>query len=282
MTNYKYLFGFLALISVLVWMAVFSVDDNLQVIACDVGQGDAILIQKQTTQVLIDGGPDSSVLSCLGKYMPFWDKTIELVVLTHPQEDHYGGLIDVFKTYKVAKFGENNTNSSNISYGVLKKLVGGLGVDTLELKSGMLVRLGMIHLDILHPKQLNSNIDITEKKSNSNDNGLVILLKYAQFKALFTADVEIEVSDELSTNSKIQNIEYIKVNHHGSRNGLSQKLLNSVSPKVAVISSGSGNSYGHPHAEVIKMINDYGVVFLRTDEIGHVVVTTNGLNIWYR
>lgn len=282
MTNYKYLFGFLALISVLVWMAVFSVDDKLQVIACDVGQGDAILIQKQTTQVLIDGGPDSSVLSCLGKYMPFWDKTIELVVLTHPQEDHYGGLIDVFKTYKVAKFGENNTNSSNISYGVLKKLVGGLGVDTLELKSGMLVRLGMIHLDILHPKQLNSNIDITEKKSNSNDNGLVILLKYAQFKALFTADVEIEVSDELSTNSKIQNIEYIKVNHHGSRNGLSQKLLNSVSPKVAVISSGSGNSYGHPHAEVIKMINDYGVVFLRTDEIGHVVVTTNGLNIWYR
>ena len=116
MVFHKSIIYFLSLIAVLVWLAVYSVDINLQIIACDVGQGDAILIQKNTTQVLIDGGPNQSVLNCLGRHLPFWDKQIELVILTHPQEDHYAGLIDVFKTYKILSFGESNTTSSYQGY----------------------------------------------------------------------------------------------------------------------------------------------------------------------
>ncbi|MEK7168882.1 MAG: MBL fold metallo-hydrolase, partial [Patescibacteria group bacterium] len=95
MVFHKNYFYFLILILFSVWLSAFSIDNKLHIIACDVGQGDAILLQKNTTQILIDGGPNQKVLDCLGKHMPFWDRTVEVVFLTHPDIDHYGGLIDV-------------------------------------------------------------------------------------------------------------------------------------------------------------------------------------------
>lgn len=267
---YKNIRIILVLVLITVWLAVFNIDNKLHIVACDVGQGDAILIQKNTTQILIDGGPDNSVLSCLGKYMPFWDRTIELVILTHPQEDHYGGLIDVFKNYKILLFGEYNRQSSNLSYQVLKNIP----TNPLTLTKGTKLRLGMIYLDIVHPVDGN-------KSKNVNDDGIVTLLKYGEFKAIFTADVENEVSDQLSELPEIRNLNYIKVNHHGSKNGLSQKLLDAVDPDVAVISVGKKNSYGHPSEEVINLLKKYNVKILRTDEIGDVDVATDGINFWY-
>lgn len=273
MVFHKSIIYFLSLIAILVWLAVYSVDTNLQIIACDVGQGDAILIQKNTTQILIDGGPNQSVLNCLGRHIPFWDKQIELVILTHPQEDHYGGLIDVFKTYKILNFGESNTTSSNQGYGALDKLVGGSGARLIPMQQGTSIGVGMIQLDTVWPKP-------NSEATNVNDDGVVTILKYAQFEALFTADVENEVSDILSEYSEIQDLNYIKVNHHGSRNGMSQKLLNAVNPEVAVISSSAKNSYGHPHAEILKILNDKSIKTLRTDEIGDVVIKTDGEKFW--
>lgn len=260
---HKYIRNILVLIAITVWIAVFNVDNKLHIIACDVGQGDAILIQKNTTQILIDGGPDKSVLDCLGRHMPFFDKTIELVILTHPQQDHYGGLIDVFKTYKIGLFGEYNRSSINMSYQVLRNEVGGHAIEGITLTRGTNLRLGMIYLDIVYP-----NSDTRSK--NVNDDGIVTLLKYADFKAIFTADVENSVSDELSNLPEIQNVNYIKVNHHGSKNGMSQKFLDAVMPKVAVISCGRKNSYGHPHKEILQMLNTANIKILRTDEVGDV------------
>ena len=266
----KNLIYFLVLIAISIWLAVFSIDNNLHIVACDVGQGDAILIQKNTTQILIDGGPNNSVLNCLGKYMPFWDRQIELVILTHPEADHYSGLIEVFKKYKVSYFGQNNTNSSSQGYGVLRKVVGGSGTHDLRLSKGVDLRVGMIYLDILHPEDEQFPINNFQFSNSTNDNGVVVLLKYAQFKALFTADVEDEVSDELSILSEVEGLDYIKVNHHGSKNGLSEKLLQATMPKTAVISVGKKNSYGHPHAEVIKILNERDIKILRTDLEGDV------------
>lgn len=271
--NYKYFINFLLLILLLLVLSVFSIDESLHIIACDVGQGDSILIQRKTTQVLIDGGPDKSVLDCLGRHMPFWDRQIEFIILTHPQEDHYGGLIDVFSAYEVLNFGEYNTTSSNQSYIVLKNMVGGQGVASTMLTTGTSIRLGLIYLDILHPGYL-------EKNSNVNDDGVVSLLRYGDFEALFTADVENEVSDELSKLSKIKDIDYIKVNHHGSKNGMSQKLLNMANPKAAVISVGFKNRYNHPNAEIIKILQENNVKIYRTDEIGDVEIITNGVGFW--
>lgn len=256
---YKYIRNILVLIAITVWIAVFSVDDKLHIIACDVGQGDAILIQKNTTQILIDGGPDKSVLDCLGRHIPFWDRQIELVILTHPQLDHYGGLVDVFKNYKIGLFGEYNRESSNVSYQVLRKAL----VDRVTLTRGTKLRLGMIYLDIVYPLGDTNN-------KNVNNDGIVTLLNYGKFKALFTADVENEVSDQLSELPEIQNVNYLKVNHHGSKNGMSQRLLDAVDPEVAVISSGKKNSYGHPHKEILDMLMKQKVKILRTDQEGDV------------
>jgi competence protein ComEC len=261
-------------------LAVVSVDSNLHIIACNVGQGDAILIQKNTTQVLIDGGPNSSVMDCLGKYMPFWDRQIELVILTHPEADHYSGLIEVFKKYKVNYFGQNNTDSSSLGYRVLEKVVGGSGTQDLKLSKGISLGVGMIYLDILNPVGDNKDSITNKQTHGTNDNGVVVLLRYAQFKALFTADVENEVSDELSENPKIQNLDYIKVNHHGSKNGLSEKLLQAGMPKTAIISVGKKNSYGHPHAEVIKILSERDIKIHRTDLDGDVEIISNGVNFW--
>ncbi len=197
--------------------------------------------------------------------MPFFDKTIELVILTHPQEDHYGGLIDVFKYYKVEQFGEYNRNSSNKSYQVLRNEVGSKGIGQLNLTSGVKLRLGMMYLDILHPLD-------EDNSKNVNNDGIVTLLKYGQFKALFTADVENAVSDELAKNNNLQNIDYIKVNHHGSKNGLSQNLLDATSPETAVISLGKNNSYGHPHKLILDMLSNSNTKILRTDEMGDVEI----------
>jgi competence protein ComEC len=274
---YKNFRNILVLVLITVWLAVFNIDNDLHIIACDVGQGDAILIQKNTTQILIDGGPDKSVLDCLGKYMPFWDKQIELVILTHPQEDHYGGLIDVFKNYEILLFGEYDRQSGNLSYQVL----GNIPTNPITLTKGTKLRLGMIYLDILHPSGNNQITNSKLQMTNTNDTGIVILMKYARFKALFTADVENEVSDELSELPEIQNLNYIKVNHHGSKNGLSQKLLDAVDPDVAVISVGKKNSYGHPNEGIIKMLNAKNINIKRTDQEGDINIKTDGIKFWY-
>lgn len=266
----KQIIGLLTLITVSIWLAVFSLNESLHIVACDVGQGDAILIQRLNTQILIDGGPNQKVLNCLGKHMPFWDRQIELVINTHPELDHYGGLIDVAKTYKIDAFASNGQVSSSQEYQVLEKLVGSNGVERLILHQGINLRVGLIYLDILWPIAENKNSKIKIQNYETNNNGVVILLKYDRFKALFTADVENKISDKLSSLSEVEGINYIKVNHHGSKNGLSQKLLDTAKPKTAVISVGK-NSYGHPHQEILEILKNANTKILRTDQLGDVV-----------
>ncbi|MBU4185042.1 MAG: hypothetical protein KKC23_02360 [Proteobacteria bacterium] len=130
----------MGLIVTTVWLAVFNYpDQKLHLIACDVGQGDAMLANFGNTQILVDGGSNKKVLECLGEHMPFWDRTIELVVLTHPQTDHFGGLIDVFKTYEVEKFLATSLGSGSNDYRALIEEVGGVlvsGVKNLSRGEG--------------------------------------------------------------------------------------------------------------------------------------------------
>ncbi|MBI3443336.1 hypothetical protein HY008_01570, partial [Candidatus Woesebacteria bacterium] len=152
MQTWKYTFGFLVLLALVVWLAVFSLSDqNLHIIACDVGQGDAILATYGNIQVLTDGGPNNRVLECLSGHVPFWDREIELIVLTHPQKDHYGGLIDVFKHYKVDNFLANPLEAGTTDYQVLEREVGGQGTRVAIPTGGTVVRFGLMHLDIFWP-----------------------------------------------------------------------------------------------------------------------------------
>lgn len=207
--------------------------------------------------------------------MPFWDREIELVVSTHPQKDHYFGLIEVFRRYKVDNFLYNPDSAGTDGYGVLEKEVGSEGAKVISPSSDKTIRLGLIYLDILWPPE---GVSV----SNPNNLGIVSLLRYGNFEALLSADVENEISDKLAADSKIRNLDYIKVNHHGSRSGLSENLLKAVNPKIAVISVGRNNIYGHPHKEILDMLSGQEVKILRTDLMGDVIVETDGEKIWVK
>jgi len=247
-------------------------DKKLHIIACDVGQGDAILATYGNLQILTDGGPDNKVLECLSKYMPFWDREVELVILTHPQADHFTGLIEVFRRYKVDTFLVSKLNSSARSYEVLEKAVGSNQSRVVNPKEGMVIRLGLIQIEILHPSE-----SILEQKSlDLNDYSTVYNLKFGDFEALFTGDIGPKIIEEILAKNSIELVDYIKIPHHGSRNGTALELLKASMPKLAVISVGKDNSYGHPHQEVLKMLKDLGIQIKRTDEMGDVEIETDG------
>ncbi|OGM17015.1 hypothetical protein A2V61_04265 [Candidatus Woesebacteria bacterium RBG_19FT_COMBO_47_8] len=267
----------------------YSPDTNLHLIACDVGQGDAILAIYKNTQVLIDGGPGEEILDCIGKHVPFWDREIELVVLTHPQVDHYGGLIEVFKRYKVDTFLANGLDSSASSYQVLKNAVGGNGSRVLSPIEGMALRVGMIYLDILAPNQSlleaeapNSPTNILgafTSKRDPNDFSVVAILRLGQFDALLTGDISPQEIPEILAGGRMRDVEYIKVPHHGSKNGLTLDLLEASTPEMAVISVGK-NNYGQPSEEIIRMLKDKGIKVSRTDELGDIEVVNDGSSFW--
>lgn len=270
----KYVYALSTLVLTFLFFTLFSLPDrSLHIIACSVGQGDAILLTQKSTQVLIDGGPNNDVLSCLSKHMPFWDKEIELVVLTHPQTDHFTGLIEVFKNYQVDYFLENETKVSTQSYQVLKKVIGGSTTSVINPYTGLRLGNSLFYLDILHPpSDFNSERDI-------NDYSIVLGLYFKNFSGLFTGDIEDKYS-KLAATGLITKMNYLKVPHHGSKNGLTKDLLEAVSPDIAVISLGKNNRYGHPHLETLTLLNEKGIRILRTDEIGDVEVITDGDKWW--
>jgi competence protein ComEC len=262
-------------------IAAFQLPDgNLHVIACNVGQGDAILITYGSTQILTDGGPDASILTCLGKYMPFWDRNIELVISTHPDADHSTGLVDVVKDYNVGEILINPIDPGTGVYEALKKEVGSRGVRVIDPVEGMELRVGLIHLDILNPTQ-----ELVDKKFSVGDDtnvySIVYKLSFKSFSGLFTGDIPPEVSDRLSTESVAEDLDYIKIPHHGSTNGLTENLLKEVMPKVAVISVGK-DSWGFPKQEILDILEKFNVKILRTDQLGDIEVVTDGKSFWIR
>lgn len=257
--------------------------------ACNVGQGDAILTTYGTTQILTDGGPDSSVLSCLGRYMPFWDHEIELVISTHPDADHATGLIDVVQTYKIGKILINPIDSGTPVYQALVSEVGGRGVAVINPTAGMKLGLGLIHLEILSPTEEMFTFlpvetygnKLTEYKVTDETNlySIAYKLSFKNFSGLFPGDISSETSDRLASESVLSGVEYIKIPHHGSVNGMTENLLKAIVPKIGVISVGK-NPWGHPRTEILEMLAKYNVKVLRTDQMGDIQVVTNGERYW--
>jgi competence protein ComEC len=289
-SSWKYLFGVPVLIVVTVWLAVIvSPDNKLHLIACDVGQGDAILATYRKTQILIDGGPDRSVLTCLSEHMPFWDREIEVVILTHPEADHFTGLIEVFKRYRVKTLVATPLDVSSQGYQVLKNIVGGSGTRVVNPTSGMVIRLGLLYLDIVYPAS--KNLGLTNPSVNNdvlgafssnqspNDFSIVANLRLGEFDALLTGDIGPKVISDVLATGKIRDIDYIKIPHHGSKNGLTKELLEASVPEIAVISVGK-NPWGHPHQEVLQLLQEAGVRTLRTDQEGDIEIITDGKNTW--
>ena len=293
----------LLLAALVIWLSVFSTSDNLKIISCNVGQGDSNLIINKSIEILIDGGPDNTVIDCLSKHIPFWDRTIEMVILTHPQSDHYTGLIAVTERYKVGKILANSLNAGSQTYELLKNRVLTGGVDVVNPVRGLRVMYNMIHIDILHPSKeflaenlLHNNLTMGQFDNSSgvlgayttnldpNEFSIVASLSFGSFKFLFTGDAGSELLDSLATTlseNGINSINYIKIPHHGSRNSISEKVYDLVEGGIATISVGK-NSYGHPAGEVIKLLSDKAIKILRTDTDGDIVIETDGERMWLK
>lgn len=230
-------------------------DDKLHVVFCDVGQGDASLIIKGNFQVLIDTGPKKGgVVDCLGRHMPFWDKKIEVVLISHPQADHMGDLRQVEEHYQVGK-----------------KL--------LTSAAGDQIRYGDLSFDILWPAA-SERENILGSSTDLNRLSTVVSLNYGRLRALFTGDLGEVEERVLVDEGALNEITVLKVAHHGSKYSSSEEFLQATRPKWAVISVGEKNSYGHPAPAVLARLEAVGARLLRTDRDGEVEFVSDGRRIW--
>ncbi len=269
----------LVIIALLVWLTVFQAverKDRLKLVFCDVGQGDAILIQIPENQdILIDGGPDNSVLSCLGENMPFYDRKIESIILTHPDADHSRGLVEVVKRYEIGEIWLTGVHHYLADYTEFLSLIKERDILTKTAKVGEIVfQDEKIKLKILYPKE---NLEGREV-SNLNNTSVVARLVYQNFSAIFTGDLEEDKQRDLIDQPSIEiSADIFKVSHHGSANGLLTEFLSQVNPEIAVISVGENNRYGHPSPKILdklKMI--LGIEIFRTDQNGDIKIFSDG------
>lgn len=266
-----------SLIIGLIWAAIFSLpDDQLHLVFCDVGQGDAILIYQGSTQILVDGGPNQDVLDCLSNHLPFWDREIEIVVATHPEADHITGLIDVIERYDVKQFVINSFGKKTAIFQEFQRVVSNEESDIYFPKSGDKIRLKSLELTVLWPQSQEKVLGATTIEKEINDTSVVFQLSYGNFCALFSGDISSKVESRLDKDSPCQ---VLKVAHHGSKYSTSEEFLEQFQPELAIISVGK-NPFGHPTEEVIERLSNQAIKLLRTDEEGEIEIVSDGKS-WY-
>ncbi len=279
--------AFLFLANVLAWLVVFDLKKSkfLEVDFLDVGQGDAIFIETpKSHQILIDGGPSSAILEKLAKEMPFWDRTIDLIILSHPEKDHLSGLIEVLRRYKVENVIWTGIVRDTAEYKEWEALLQKEGAEIFIAKAGQKITSPGLVMEILYPLE-----DLAGKEfKDSNDTSIVAKLVFGENSFLFTGDAGKDTEEEIirdyslspPTNTLVGGAtldsDVLKVGHHGSKTSSSDEFVGVVSPQIAAISAGKGNSYGHPHYEVLEILAKYGIKILRTDIDGDIRIISDG------
>ena len=261
-------------VNAVIFYAVFAETRNgiLKVTFLDVGQGDAELIESPTgNKFLIDGGPDKNILNALGRILPFYDRNIDVILATHPDQDHIGGFPEVLKNYKVGEYISTGATSST---GTFKELNGKLEQKNTKkeiVRTGDIFNLGGgAYLKILYPVS-------DPKGTDTNEYSIVAKLYYGDSTFLFTGDAPTDVEKYLAMmDGKELKSDILKVAHHGSKNSLSPEFLSAVSPEYAVISAGKDNSFGHPHKEILDFLNSINSKILITFNLGDIIFESDG------
>lgn len=261
----------------------------------NVGQGDAIHIRTQDGfDVLIDGGPDASIVEKLGRNMPFWDKAIELMILTHPHADHLVGqlgVLDRFEVKRVISTGVLHTTDEYLMW--LRKIEelkipmqivsAGVAFEITNFKSQITNKSEIQNhkLEIIYPFENFEGKRVVEKGIGEggglNDTSIVARLVFGQHTFLFTGDIGDEVEKELLSSQLTADV--LKVAHHGSKYSSSQEFLQAVNPKYAVVQVGKKNDFGHPHFQTLWRLKQIGAEILRNDKDGDVSFVSDGIQL---
>ncbi|TSC84662.1 MAG: Late competence protein [Parcubacteria group bacterium Gr01-1014_13] len=253
---------------------------RFQVTFFDIGQGDASLIQFNSGQkMLVDCGADKKILAKLGRALPFYDRTIDYLLATHPDLDHYGGCVDVLKNYQVKEIIINGRKKENDPYWRTwdKAVKDEPGAIVKIMDQPQVWIIASSTLEFLSP---DSSLVLDVAADDSNNYSIVFRLKNDRISFLFSGDMEEPLEKALvhkycspsSTTCPALQADVLKVGHHGSDSSSGEELLNLVRPQTAIISSGKDNHYGHPSLRVLKKLQRVGAEILRTDQKGDIMI----------
>lgn len=270
-------------------------DGRTRIIACDVGQGDAILIIKGSNQVLIDGGSSGErALSCLSRHLPYWDRKIELIVLTNTDFDHMNGLSSVVERYQVMQFVTADGAHESQALARMREALAEAEVLVVAVEQGDMMIVGsgeageQLVMEVLWPPQVEEQyvavlgdqlsederkqiLGESAKRGDLNERSVVLMLSELGYRALLMADSGFQTEKELLKSGVLPQIDYLKVGHHGSKYASGLEFLQTTTPSIAVISVGK-NRYGHPTKETLGRLEEVGAKIKRTDEEGDVVI----------
>lgn len=236
-------------------------EDRVVIWVFDVGQGDAIFIDAPDTQVLIDGGPSDEIVEKLTAVMPFWDRSIDLLINTHPHADHVTGLNHVLERYIVEEVWVSGQDYGTEAFTYFQELTAG---EVQAVAAGDVHLLGGgAQLEVLWPDQPIHG----ERLSDPNAGSVVTLLTFGELEMLLTGDIGVDEEFELL--DQLDSVDVLKVGHQGSKTSSSMAFLTKADPDISVISVGQ-NDYGHPHKTVVDRIESVGSTVLRTDQDGDV------------
>ncbi len=243
-----------------------------------IGQGDSIYIEAPNgRQMLIDGGPRGSLVKALKAEMPPGDTSIDVVLLTHPDADHYAGLVDLLETYSVGTIIESGKTSTAKTYQELQGLIVTKEIPKVIARTGTTITLdheNPVVFNVLFPGG-----DVS--KLATNDASIVGRLTYGATSIMLTGDAPIATERILLAGSKPEDLAstILKVGHHGSRTSTSVAFMQAVQPSSAVISAGKGNRYGHPHQEVVDRLKNASIETLITKNEGTITFVSDGITL---
>lgn len=269
--------GIFFIFNIFIWAAVFRTDSRgvLTVAFLDVGQGDAIYIEAPNgNQVLIDGGPGRQVLRELGQVMPFYDRSLDVVLVTHPDQDHVGGLPAVLERMDVGNIVTTENTSKTGAYGAFEEAIQNEHASRILARAGERIILddGVV-LEILFP-------DRNAYGWETNTSSIVARLTYGERSFLFTGDSPIAIERQLiHMYGGGMHTSVLKLGHHGSRTSSSREYLSAVDPEYAIISASLNNKYGHPHKEVTALLQELKIPEIRTAKSGTIIFKTDGTEL---
>lgn len=238
----------------------------------DIGQGDSVFITTpQGRDIIIDGGPDNTLAYKLGKYLPFYDRKIDLLVLTHPDSDHLTGFVEVLKRYEVKNVLMTGVYDDLPAYQEFLKIIQNNNINTLIAGDIKFIQVESdLLMEIFYPFESLAN----KVFENNNEHSLVFKLSYGNFSALFTGDATYATEEELMSRGLNLDSDILKLGHHGSDTSSGYEFLQKVGPELVVILVGK-NRFGHPDQDVLKRLKDLSTKYLSTKDEGDIIVSVN-------
>ncbi len=277
---YYWIFGAIIVAGLLLGACLLSLPDGkLHLYVLDVGQGDAILIRAPSGEfILVDGGPDNAVVAQIDRVMPFYEKRIDLMILSHPHADHVNGLVEVLKRYDVKQVMMTGVSYKFAGYSAFLEQISRQKIPIVYAGSRNDYHLGNLFFDMIFPLQSLQG----KTFENYNNSSIVFRLLWGKKIFYFTGDSELQEEEKILAARLDLRADFLKAAHHGSKTSSSEALLDRIKPLYAAISDGLQNKFKHPHAETIEHLMARKIEILRTDLDGMIEAVSDGKDLQVR